>query len=236
MKRVLFLTGLCLAFVSAMPVHAATVMTTWHGSNIYGEGSNAHPYGLRLDGFFDNHPDHEVVFNLDSVYLDLYSDGSLNMRGYVSVCDFNKTGSPGIYASTWDLNIAFTEMTDLSSVSDPNPEFTYYMIAPQGREMVNQADANDFADLWTFPTNFAKPFQLGIGANQHTARFGGTGWVSYEHNDNGTIYGLQDVYLPASDIVMDLEIEPQPTPEPGTLALLGLGLAAGAARLRRRKI
>ena len=232
MKRLYLAAALLGMMALAAPAQAIpTVVNTWHANNINGSGS-VHPYGLRLDGFFDNHPDHEVVFELHEVYLDLYSDGSLNLRGYASVCDFNKQGGPGIYASTWDLNVAFAEMTDLSPVQSPNPDYKYYLINPQGYEMVNQADPNDYAHFWSYPTNFAKPFQLGMGANQHTATFGGTGWVSYEHWDNGVRYGLQDVYLPASDIILDLEAV---VPEPGSLALLGLGLAAGAARLRRRK-
>jgi len=241
MKRLGFLataflvTGILTTGLGVVPAHAATVLNTWHASNINGAGSSM-PYGLRLDGFFDGNPWHEATFGLQEVYLDLLSDGTMHLRGTAAVTDYDKTGSPGAYASDWDLDIQFWEMTtasQLNQVENFDPNFKYYMIQSRGREMVNQADANDYADLRSFPTSLAKPFRIGMGANNKTATLGATGWVSYEHYDNGSLYGLQDVYFPASDIILDLEL--MPVPEPATLSLLGFGIAAGAASWRRRR-
>lgn len=214
--------------VNLSSVDALTLVNSYRAHSIQGAlSANASEYyGLRLDGFFDDNTAHEVTWDFTDVHFDTYDDGSARLHGSMALQEWNNSGGPGVYASDWLLDVSFVSHTG------PNAAYDYYVIDPNaGVEMRNLADPNnDYANLWTYPTDFSKPFQVGYGANKKNGNFGAAGWVNFEHNSPNGVYGGQNTHYYSSDFLMDLE----PVPEPGTLALFGFGLL-GAARAYRRK-
>lgn len=227
----LLVTG---SFVTA---EAATLVSSMAASNI--AGSQAPPnYGLRLDGFFDDNAAHEVTFGFDNVFFDVFDDGSARLHGFVDVLEWDPL-TTGAYNARFAMNVDFQEITDSSGISNYKPSWNYYeLIDSPGHEMVNVANANDYVDLFMFPSDGRKPFRTGIGANGKNNEFGAAGWLNYVHTVNGHTTGDKYSHYYSSDFLMNLEesdLPPDPIPEPGTLALLGLGLLGGAKRLARKK-
>jgi hypothetical protein len=209
------------AFAGA-PADAATIVASYYATSI--SGDMAPPdYGLRLDGFFTGDPNEEVTFAFDDVLFDVYDDGTARLYGEISVAEFNNSGGPGSYTSTWDLDVWF------DPGSGSNPSYDYYVIDPNaGTEMRDQADpGNDYANLWTWAG--MQDFQVGVGANEKNGNFGAAGWVNYEHTTLSGTIGDRDVHWAASDFLMDLTLVPEPT----SFFLVGSGLL-GMAALRRR--
>ncbi len=207
---------------------------SWHATNINGNQAPP-PYGLRLDGFFTGSASDEVTFSFDNVWFHEYDDNTAELVGDISVAEFNNTGGPGAYASDWMLNVQFERLTsaaDLANI-DPghwDPSWRYYKIVDNGMELVNKADANDNATLWTYPFDLTKPFQVGDGANGKNNNFGASGWLNWEHYlADGTTIGDVDRHYTSSDFLMDLN----PIPEPSTIMLFGLGLIPVGLSLRR---
>jgi hypothetical protein len=207
-----------------LPAQAGPLYS-WKALSINGNQSPP-PYGMRLDGFFDGDTSHEVTFAFDDVAFDEFSTTAY-LYGTISVAEYNNSGGPGAHASTWNLDVWFDRV---DTPSGGNASYRYYLIQPGGptdHELVKVGDANDVADLWSFPTDGSKPFQVGFGANEKNGNFGAAGWLTFKHGDIGPIH------LGSDDFLMDLE--PTHMPEPGTLTLLAIGFLGlaltGAKRL-----
>lgn len=212
--------SLFLTTLAAEPAHAATITISYYATSIAGDQAPPN-YGLRLDGFFTGDADEEVTFAFDSVLFDVYDDGTARLHGTISVAEFDDTGGPSPYASTWDLDVWF------AAGSGSNPSWDYYQLDPNaGTEMTNQADpSNDYANLWPFMGDF----QVGFGANEKNSNFGAAGWLNFEHTTTSGVIGDRNVHWESSDFLMDLTLVPEPT----SFFLVGSGLL-GLAALRRR--
>lgn len=192
----------------ATPASAATgtCPTTFVATSILGNQSPP-PYGLRLDGFFTDDEKDAVTFAYDSVLFQENVDGTARLHGLVSVAEVNNSGGPGIYASSWILNVWFDLIPATvaeATIWGYNPAYRYYTIQPDGGpELVNLSDANDYANFESFLGGL-KPFRIGAGANDKNENFGASGWVTFEHNDNGSIKGSLTKYNTSSDFLMDL--------------------------------
>lgn len=211
----------------------ATLLHRWLACGIDGDQAPP-PYGLRLDGAMTGNGSEEVTWDFESVYFDLYSDGSAYLYGTANLVEFNNTGSPDPYSSSWWLYTKFdliTDPGDLALISDYNSDWLYFTLDPLASpELVNKADSDDYIDLWGhMETNM--PFRVGYGGNGKNGNFGAAGWVNYEHTlPNDDVIGGRNTHYAASDFLMDLK----PVPEPTTIALFGLGaLGMGAWRRRR---
>ena len=66
----------------------ASITESFDAASVTGELSPP-DYGLRLDGFFDNKSQHEVVFSFEKVKFDIYDNGKANLYGNVLVEDFD---------------------------------------------------------------------------------------------------------------------------------------------------
>jgi len=209
---------------SSMP----TMTNLYHAKSIWGQQSPP-TYGLRLDGFFGGGTNKEVTFAFNDVMFAEYDDGTARLWGDISVAEYDNTGGPGAFGGAWNLDVNF-----VNAPAGPNASWRYYAIDGSGshREMTKVGDeANNYADLITYPTDLSKPFQVGYGANGKNGNFGASGWVNFEHYDNGTTYGGLQNHNYSSDFLMDLEA----VPEPATVILFGLGLAGAGITRRFRK-
>ena len=163
--------------VAASSCDTTGLLASWEARSIL--GSVAPPkYGLRLDGFFDGIEAHEVTFNFDDVRFDEYNDGFARLHGSISVVEFNNSGGPGSFASSWNMDVFFELIPDSIAQNVVLlfvPGFRYYTIIPDAStELTNQIDTGDFADLWSF-RSLDKPFQVGFGANEKNNNFGASG-------------------------------------------------------------
>lgn len=241
--RILTIATVCFAGSMAGDDARAGLATRWRaldaGTLGGGTGILAPPtYGLRLDGFFDSGTaagNKEVTFHFVDVYFDEFNDGTAKLHGTIEVAEYDNSGGvPANLASTWALDIDFRG----ASGSDPN--YRYYVIDVDYNsgmpgllgsqpEMVKTGGASPIpggheADLWSFPTNLSKPFQVGVGANQKNSNMGATGWLGFKHG------GLTR-QSPSSDILIDLT----PVPEPSTVAMLATGVVPAVVFWSRRR-
>ncbi|GAB4321963.1 MAG: hypothetical protein Kow0074_13140 [Candidatus Zixiibacteriota bacterium] len=153
------------------------------------------PYFLRLDGFLDGDPAHEVIWSPIKIWWVEYGD-SAHMYGTMEIVEFD--GNPvagGNYEQTWALNAWFDKTTG------PNPEYTYYQLrAVDSPEMWNVDAPSDVGYLW----HYGDPFQVGDGANDKNDHYGASGWLNFVHDSAGTVYGDSTVHWTASDFLLDL--------------------------------
>lgn len=202
------------------------LLFSWRALDI--EGALAPPpYGLRLDGFFDNKDYHEVTFSFDSVLFDEFEDGTAHLFGTLKLAEWNNTGGPGDYASDWDLDVWFKSA---EAPAGADPDWRFYEIIPDPipahKEMLNQDNSKDFTDFWTYPADLSKPFQVGFGANEKNDHYGAAGWLSFLHVDSCDTTGKgPGKYIDACDLLMDLvaahtDVSPEKTKKPGSYSLL----------------
>ena len=220
--------GLLWTVIFSLAAHSALATALDTRYTVTGvNGSEAPPqYILRLDGFFGGD---EVTFGADSVFLDVFTDGSAHLFGTVSVVEVDDM-PPGGLASTWDLDVIFDPGTG------PNPAFQYFHLNDTAvdKELVNQADASDFARLSENPPDGTKPFQLGIGAIPDSKCISpapclsATGWLRWQH------FNGQNIVSEWNDDTADFLMEVQPIPEPSTAVLFAAGIVGLAHSGRRR--
>jgi hypothetical protein len=206
---------------------AQTLVTSYNATSI--AGNQAPPdYGLRLDGFFTGNVNDEVTFSFDNVLFNVYDDGTARLFGTVSVAEFNNSGGPGAYSSTWTLDVAFLSDTGI------NPSYDYYIIDPSaGVELRNQADpTNDYAEFVSYPNSDGAYFQVGVGANGKNSLFGASGWVNYAHTSPSGNYGSTSTHIVSSDFLMNLTVVPEPVSS--TLFIVG-GAVLGVRRYRKKR-
>lgn len=206
---------------------AQTLVTSYNATSI--AGNQAPPdYGLRLDGFFTGNASDEVTFSFDNVLFNVYDDGTARLFGTVSVAEFNNSGGPGAYSSTWTLDVAFQSDTGI------NPNYDYYIIDPSaGVELRNQADpTNDYAEFVSYPNADGAYFQVGAGANGKNSLFGASGWVNYAHTSPSGNYGSTSTHIVSSDFLMNLTVVPEPISS--TLFIVG-GVVLGVRRYRKTR-
>jgi len=223
-KFITFLIILSFALVPYLSVDSAEAQileTRYDATSI--AGNQAPPnYGMRLDGFFTGNEADAITFAFDSVFFDVFTNGTARLYGDVSVVEVNGSAPTGSEISSWDLDVAF------NAGSGSNPSYQYFVIDPNaGTEMVNQANANDIVDLWSYNGDF----QVGFSANGKNSNFGASGWVTFEHYDGTTTYGSQGTQLVNSDFLMDLTVVPEPVSS--TLFLVG-GATLGFRRFRKK--
>lgn len=121
MKR-FFPVTLLGAMLLAGAVPTARADQVWQASSIIGE-LGAPAYGLRLDGFFDNHASSHVTFALTGVTF-TESGNAAHLNGLVTV----NRGDPAGHDPRYNLNVTFARVTDTSHIHMPNPNFRYYTI------------------------------------------------------------------------------------------------------------
>jgi len=220
-KFYILCASVLLLFISAYSADAQVLDTRYQATSI--AGNQAPPdYGLRLDGFFTG-DGKAVTFGFDNVLFDVFTDGSARLYGTVSVVEFNNSGGPGSYASTWNMDVHF------NAGSGSNSSYQYFSFAPSaGTELINQADSGDYANLWQFMGDF----QVGVGANEKNSNFGAAGWVNYEHTNGATTIGSRYTHVNSSDFLMDLTVVPEPVSS--TLFLVGAA-TLGYRRFRKMK-
>ncbi len=227
------LFAIALVAIMFVASHAdAALVAQWLACGIAGD-QNPPPYGLRLDGSMDGNWSHEVTWDFEDVYFDLYDDGTARLHGTANLVEFNNTNGPGIYASSWWLDTKFNLITNpvqLGAIADYHADWKYFTLDPSTTpELVNKANANDYINLWGHMES-NMPFRIGFGGNGKNGNFGASGWVNYEHTTPFGVIGNRNDHHAASDFLMDLK----PVPEPTTFALFGLGaLGLGAWRRRR---
>jgi hypothetical protein len=177
-------------------------------------------YGLRLDGFFGGSTD--TTFAFTKVQFTESATGA-RLPGTVTL----NRGNPAGHNPAYQLNVAFTRVTDTSHVVDFHPGFRYYSINATGTELVNLGDHTETARLMNYPADGTMPFQVGVGANGHNDHFGADAPLAWEHLYQGhTYHGGTCMCTPHGDFMMDL-VE---APEPATMVLamtglVGIGLA-----------
>lgn len=194
--------SLALALACAGMAWAGPV-SSYRAHGIVGEAGPP-PYGLRLDGFYDDNAESVNTFSFDDVVFEEYQDGSARLYGQV---ELNTIGT-GLCCNYW-LDVRFVRITssrELAKIQHYRNDWRYYRICSRGPELVSQDDASDRTDFWTYPFDGSMPFQVGYGANGKNDNFGAAGWVSYLHAYEGKLYGSPCKYIPASDFLMDLDI------------------------------
>ncbi len=186
------------------------LLYSWQAKSIDGALAPP-PYGLRLDNFFKdcgttaNHKE-EVTFGFDSVCFDEFDDGTAHLYGRISVAEWNNCGGPGNYASDWGLDVWFQAVT---APEGSDPSWRFYKINPDPQpnhpEMVNWTDSADYVQLWSYPSDLSKPFQVGIGANEKNNHFGASGSLNYLRvTPSCTTGGGPDNHIYYSSFLMDL--------------------------------
>ena len=196
------LAGLLLAVVPSAWAWAGPV-NSYHAHSIVG---NASPpvYGLRLDGFYDGDSKTINTFSFDDVMFEEFEDGTARLHGQV---ELNTIGAARC-CNYW-LDVHFkrgTDKKDICKIINYREDWRYYMIDPEGLELWSMDDPSDTTHFWSWPKFGFKPFQVGYGANGKNDHFGASGWVSYEHHFQDSVYGNRCIYLGASDFLMDLDI------------------------------
>ncbi len=189
--------------LGALPVEEYRIEAiTGHASAAF-EKNTGEPlhYLLRLDGFFDGEPKHEVTFDGDLI-LALFADGSARITGEVFANSFNGDFLPAEWladgrAGPFDVWVDFDPVVH-------DGKYDYYGIVPRGGELIHVGDPLDRVNLVTYPFSATKPFQIGFGANGKNDHFGASGWVNYSHFSDGGVVGCAAVHWVASDFLMDL--------------------------------
>ncbi len=178
------------------PVVECSLEVTNHWAVLPVMGDQSPPkYFLRLDGFLDGDPSHEVIWAPIKIWWVEYGD-SAHMYGTMEIVEFN--GSPvagGNYDQTWGLNAWFDKTTG------PNSDYVYYELRSIGPpEMWNVDAPSDVGYLW----HYGDPFQVGDGANDKNDHYGASGWMTFVHDSAGNVYGDSTVHWAASDFLLDL--------------------------------
>jgi hypothetical protein len=204
MKR-LVLSALVAFAYWAGPTSPARADLVYTATGVYGGGA-----GVIMPWFWGY--DAISTFTLNDVKFTTTATGA-TLTGLVQ--SINGNGNGWFY----NLNVSFTKVTDPSGIMNYNPHFTYYMIDPHGKEMVQVDNANNYVNLFTHPSDGSMPFQVGVGANEVNGNLGAAGWLDWEHYYNGTLY--KNPLDSHGDFAMDLD----PVPEPSTLALALTGAA-----------